>query len=56
MFCNAGNRYNFLGRLFAMKIGIVTLYDAFNYGSFLQAFALLNFFRDNDHDVRILDS
>ena len=38
-----------------MKIGIVTIYDAYNYGSFLQAFALQEFLINEGHEVYILD-
>lgn len=39
-----------------MKIGIVTIYDAYNYGSFLQAFAMQLFLEKQGHDVYILDA
>lgn len=38
-----------------MNIGIVTIYDAYNYGSFLQAFAMQEFLKLKGHEVVILD-
>lgn len=37
-----------------MKIGILTLYDAFNYGGFLQAFAMQEFLKEQGHEVYML--
>ena len=34
-----------------MKIGIVTVYDGLNYGSFLQAYAMKRFLEDKGHEV-----
>lgn len=38
-----------------MKIAIVTIYDAFNYGSFLQAYAMQETLKKMGHDVTVLD-
>lgn len=38
-----------------MKIGIVTIYEAYNYGSFLQAFAMQEFLKSKGNEVLILD-
>lgn len=37
-----------------MRIGIITIYDAYNYGSFLQAFAMQEFLRQMGHQPVIL--
>lgn len=37
-----------------MEIGIVTVYNSMNYGSFLQAYALKHFLEDRGHDVFFL--
>lgn len=37
-----------------MKIGIYTIYDAYNYGSFLQAYALQEYLTDKGHEVTIV--
>lgn len=38
-----------------MKIGIFTIFDAYNYGSFLQAFAMQNILEERGHQVEIID-
>lgn len=38
-----------------MKIGIITIFDAYNYGSFLQAFAMQSFLEENGHEVYMID-
>lgn len=38
-----------------MKVGIVTIFDAYNYGSFLQAFAMQRFLEQNGHNVYMID-
>lgn len=38
-----------------MKIGILTLHYAHNYGATLQAYALCSYLKSNGHDVRIVD-
>lgn len=38
-----------------MKIGIFTIFDAYNYGSFLQAFAMQSFLEQNRHEVYMID-
>ena len=38
-----------------MKIGIVTIYDAYNYGSYLQAYALQKVLKSQGHEVIILN-
>ena len=38
-----------------MKVGIVTIYDALNYGSFLQAYAMQMALQNIGYDVSILD-
>lgn len=38
-----------------MKIGIFTIFDAYNYGSFLQAFAMQSFLTDRGHQVYMID-
>ena len=38
-----------------MKISIVTIYDAYNYGCFLQAFSTYTFLKDVGYDVSMLD-
>lgn len=38
-----------------MKISIVTIYDAYNYGCFLQAFSTYTFLEELGYDVTILD-
>lgn len=38
-----------------MKISVVTIYDAYNYGCFLQAFSTYTFLKDMGYDVSILD-
>ena len=36
------------------KVGILTLYDSFNFGTFLQAYALMQFLREKKYDVYII--
>jgi hypothetical protein len=38
-----------------MKVGIITIYDAFNYGSYLQAYAMQNVLKNLGHQVNILN-
>ena len=38
-----------------MKIGIFTIFDAYNYGSFLQAFAMQSFLERKGHEVYMID-
>lgn len=38
-----------------MKIGVITIFDAYNYGSFLQAFAMQEFLEQNGHEVYMVD-
>lgn len=38
-----------------MKIGILTFHRAYNYGAFLQAFAMLTFLRSHGYEVSIVD-
>lgn len=38
-----------------MDIGIITIYDAYNYGSFLQAFAMQEFIKGQGHNAYLLD-
>ena len=38
-----------------MKIGIVTVQDSNNFGSFLQAYALQAYLKSLGHDVKIID-
>lgn len=38
-----------------MKIGIFTIFDAYNYGSFLQAFAMQKFLENKNHTVFMVD-
>lgn len=38
-----------------MKIGIFTIFDAYNYGSFLQAFAMQTFLTNRGHQVYMID-
>lgn len=38
-----------------MKIGVVTIYSAFNYGSFLQAYAMEKVLENMDHEVSMLN-
>lgn len=38
-----------------MKIGIITIFDAYNYGSFLQAFAMQTFLKEKGHEVFLID-
>ena len=38
-----------------MRIAIVTIYQAFNYGSFLQAYAMQETLKKMGHEVTVLD-
>lgn len=38
-----------------MRVGIITIYDAFNYGSYLQAYAMQKILEKLGHEVTILD-
>lgn len=38
-----------------MKIGIITIFDAYNYGSFLQAFAMQTMLEERGHTVYMID-
>ncbi len=38
-----------------MKIGIITVHRAYNYGSVLQCYALQEYLRSQGHDVKIID-
>ncbi len=39
-----------------MNIGIVTVYDSANYGSFLQAYAMMNYLQSKGHTVKFIKS
>ena len=38
-----------------MNVGIITIFDAYNYGSFLQAYAMQSFLEQNGHKVYMID-
>lgn len=38
-----------------MKIGILTIYDAYNFGTFLQAYAMQNVLTELGHEAEVLD-